>query len=132
MDPNSADSALQKTSPEPDPAALLRLSSEVCTQANVLGAHQQQLQRLTSLTEELVKTLQSLRLPATETSRIPAPPAADAAALTPNASPHLTFPEKFDGAPIKCKGFLLQCSLFVAQQLYIPLNTDAFRFFAHY
>ncbi len=32
------------------------------------------------------------------------------------ASPRLAYPEKFYGTPAKCKGFLLQCSLFVSQQ----------------
>ncbi len=32
------------------------------------------------------------------------------------ASPRLAFPEKFDGSPSRCKGFLLQCSMFVNQQ----------------
>lgn len=40
-----------------------QLTTEVSAQANVLAAHQQQLTWLTSLTEELVKTLQSLHLP---------------------------------------------------------------------
>ncbi len=32
------------------------------------------------------------------------------------ASPRVAYLEKFDGTPDKCKGFLLQCSLFVSQQ----------------
>ncbi|MCI4389681.1 hypothetical protein PGIGA_G00101270 [Pangasianodon gigas] len=83
-------------------------------QANVLAAHQQQLARLTSLTEELVKTLQAIRLPSSESaspSVEPAPPPSHA-----TASPRLAYPEKFDGTPARCKGFLLQCSLFVSQQ----------------
>ncbi len=35
---------------------------------------------------------------------------------TPSVSPRLAFPERFDGDSTKCKGFLLQCSLFVNQQ----------------
>ncbi len=35
---------------------------------------------------------------------------------TPPISPRLAFPEKFDGEPARCKGFLLQCSLFTNQQ----------------
>ncbi|KAL0159166.1 hypothetical protein M9458_042891, partial [Cirrhinus mrigala] len=34
----------------------------------------------------------------------------------PVASPRLAYPDKFDGTPAKCKGFHLQCSLFVTQQ----------------
>lgn len=71
MDPNSVDSALQKTLPELDPAALYRLTTEVPPQANILAAHQQQLNRFTLLTEELVKMLQSFRLLAPEVSQMP-------------------------------------------------------------
>ncbi len=36
--------------------------------------------------------------------------------LHPAPNPQLSFPERFDGTPDKCKGFLLQCSLFLDQQ----------------
>ncbi len=119
MDPNSVDSSLQKTSPELDPAAVYRLSTEVSAQASMLVAHQQQLARLPSLTEELVTTLQAFRLSPSESA--PPPPPVDPAPQAPPpshsmASPRLAYPEKFDGTPAKCKGFLLQCSLFVSQQ----------------
>ncbi len=119
MDPNSVDSSLQKTSPELDPAAVYRLSTEVSAQANMLVAHQQQLARLTSLTEELVTTLRAFRLSPSESA--PPPPPVDPAPQAPPlshsmASPRLAYAEKFDGTPAKCKGFLLQCSLFVSQQ----------------
>ncbi len=55
MDPHASDSSLQKTSPFTDPAAIYQLTSEVSAQATMLTSHQQQLQRLTSITEELVK-----------------------------------------------------------------------------
>ncbi|KAL0186709.1 hypothetical protein M9458_018379, partial [Cirrhinus mrigala] len=94
-----------------------------------LALHHHQLTRLTTLTEELVKTLQSLQLSTPAPTPTPTPSAAPAmAAISPAASPltpispRLAFPEKFDGNPAKCKGFLLQCSLFVNQQpaLYPP------------
>lgn len=94
VDPSLSESLLQKTSPSPDPAAIHQLSTELTAQASVLAAHQQQLHRLTSLTEELVKTLQTLPLPSAGTSVPPLNP----------------------GSPARCKGFLLQCSLFVNQQ----------------
>ncbi|KAL0199704.1 hypothetical protein M9458_002891, partial [Cirrhinus mrigala] len=50
------------------------------------------------------------------------PPAA-AAAVT--ASPRLAFPEKFDGTPSMCKGFLLQCTLFVNQQPNLYLTDES-------
>ncbi len=57
MDPHSVDTSLQKISPQLDPAAAYRLSTEVSAQANVLVAHQQQLACHSSLSEELVTTL---------------------------------------------------------------------------
>lgn len=68
--------------------------------------HQQQLNRLTSLTEELVKTLQTHRLPSPKVSVLQPnlPPSAATTGPT-TASPCLAFPEKFDGSPTKCKGF---------------------------
>ncbi len=115
MDPKATDSSLQKTSPIFDPAAFYHFSTEVSAQASVLAKHQQQLNRLTSVTEELVKTLQALQLQAISTSAPPPSPSqAHAPSIT--ASPRLAFPEKFDGSPTKCKGFLLQSSMFVNQQ----------------
>ncbi len=63
MDPHASDPSLQKTSPMADPAAVYQLTSEVSTQV-MLTSHQLQLQRLTSVTEELVRTLQALQLTA--------------------------------------------------------------------
>lgn len=89
-------------------------------QASQLAAHQHQLNRLTALTEELVKVLQSLHTPATSASTPSStapPPAVLNAAETPSSvSPRLSFPERFDGDPSKCKGFCLQCSQFLTQQ----------------
>ncbi|KAL0149332.1 hypothetical protein M9458_055370 [Cirrhinus mrigala] len=84
---------------------------------SVLAAHQQQLACLTTLTEKMVKTLQSLRLPSSETTSPPLVSAPQTPLPNPPiASPHLAYPEKFDDMPAKGKGFLLQCSLFVTQQ----------------
>ncbi|KAI2655842.1 Transposon Tf2-6 polyprotein [Labeo rohita] len=122
-------SVLQNTSPTSDPAivypasseataatppSVLQIASELSAQASTLAVHQQQLHRLTDLTEQLVRTLQGLQLTPQ--------PAAQPAATPPSgnqstsASPRLAFPEKFDGTAARCKGFLLQCSLFVDQQ----------------
>ncbi|XP_067255440.1 uncharacterized protein [Chanodichthys erythropterus] len=116
MDPHSQDS-LQKTSPSSDPAALAQISTVLTAQASQLAMHHHQLSRLTSLTEELVKTLQGLRLNPPESPGTPAA-AATATPQSPPAAPNprLALPEKFDGTPNKCKGFLLQCSLYVNQQ----------------
>ncbi len=117
MDPAPSDALLQKTSPNSDPAALKQLTTELTAQASQLALHQHQLQRLTTLTEVLVTALQGVRIsqPLDAANRPPAP-ANPPALPTPPVSPRLAFPEKFDGNPTKCKGFLLQCSLFVNQQ----------------
>ncbi|KAL0154077.1 hypothetical protein M9458_050536 [Cirrhinus mrigala] len=128
MDPNTSEFGLQKTSPQSDPAAVAQLSSE-------LAMHHHHLTRLTTLTEELVKTLQSLQLSTPAPTPTPTASAAPVMAAIPAASPlatispRLAFPEKFDGNPAKCKGFLLQSSLFVNQQpaLY-PTNSNRIAF----
>ncbi|MGL5901107.1 MAG: DUF4939 domain-containing protein, partial [Cetobacterium sp.] len=113
----SESALLQKTSPDQDPAALQHLSTELSTQASVLAVQQQQLTRLTSITEELVKTLQSMRAPPADASPpSTTPPMASITPVTTTSSPRLAFPEKYDGSPTRCKGFLLQCSLFLSQQ----------------
>ncbi|MGL5934527.1 MAG: DUF4939 domain-containing protein, partial [Cetobacterium sp.] len=118
MDRQPSDPSLQKTSPSPDPATIYQLSTELSAQAAMLATHQHQLTHLTTLTEELVRTLQALHAPASPSppQQAPPPPAALSTAAAPSAGPRLAFPEKFDGTPAKCKGFLLQCSLFVDQQ----------------
>jgi len=116
MDQHTSES-LQKTSPRSDPAAIAQLSSEISAQASQLAVYQHRLTRLMNLTKELVRSLQGLTLQPAEP-----PPVTVAATNHPpeqpanTVSPRLAFPEKFDGASDRCKGFLLQCSLFVNQQ----------------
>ncbi len=113
MDPHASAHLLQKTSPNSDPAALKQLTTELTAQASQLAVHQHQLQRLTALTEQLVTALQGVHI--TQPQAAASPPPAPTM-QTPPVSPRLAFPEKFDGDPTRCKGFLLQCSLFVNQQ----------------
>ncbi|KAI2661215.1 Transposon Tf2-9 polyprotein [Labeo rohita] len=104
-----------KTLPPTDPATAGQIASEVSAQATMLTRHQQQLEHLTALTEQLVRAVQGLQIatpPAAPPPTASPPPAAPPV----TASPRLAFPEKFDGTPGKCKGFLLQCTLFVNQQ----------------
>ncbi|KAL0150390.1 hypothetical protein M9458_054207 [Cirrhinus mrigala] len=117
MDPTSHDSSMtasQKTSPSSDPATVDQIATEMSAQATLLTQHQQQLDRLTALTEQLVQAIQGMR---TATPSVAPPPPAQLPGAQPiTASPHLAFPEKFDGTAAKWKGFLLQCTLFVNQQ----------------
>ncbi|KAL0150461.1 hypothetical protein M9458_054278 [Cirrhinus mrigala] len=83
----------------------------------MLATHQRQLNRLTTLTEELVKTLQVLHTPPAKPAiSHPSLPTHTAVHSATTTSPRLAFPDKFDGTPAKCKGFLLQCLMFVNQQ----------------
>ncbi len=117
MDPSLSDVSQQKTSPNSDPAALMQLTSELTAQASQLASLQHQLQRLTTLTEELVTALQGLRITQPQTAANPPPASANPPTMQiPSVSPRLAFPERFDGDSTRCKGFLLQCSLFVNQQ----------------
>ncbi|KAL0148306.1 hypothetical protein M9458_056368, partial [Cirrhinus mrigala] len=130
MDPpptTPSTAVLQKTSPPTDPATasaldqpsaesatVRQLTTELTAQASRLFMHEQQLDRLTDLTAQLVRALQGLQLAApTATPPVTSPPPG---AQSAPSSPRLAFPEMFDGTPAKCKGFLLQCSLFVNQQ----------------
>lgn len=40
-------------------------------------------------------------------------------------NPRLALPEKYDGAPGRCRGFLLQCSIYIAQQPQAFTNEEA-------
>ncbi len=123
MDLHASDPSLQKTSPDTDPAALYQLTTKVSAQASMLAAHHQQLQLLTSLTEEMVKTLQALRVTMPEPNIPPSVPSRTIPSLRHSST--RAFPEKFDGSPERCKGFLLQCSMFVNQQLQIYPTEDS-------
>ncbi len=95
----------------------MQLSTELSVQVSQLTLHQHQLNRLPTLTEELVKALQGLSISSPETASHPPPTRSNSPpAQVPSINPRLAFPEKFDGEPAKCKGFLLQCLLFVNQQ----------------
>ncbi|KAL0198667.1 hypothetical protein M9458_007207, partial [Cirrhinus mrigala] len=93
---------LQMTSPSQDPAALHRVVTEVSRQANVLLTHHQQLDNITTTTEELVRSVQALtqavnRLttpanPPTAAAAPPSPPAPAVATATSSAA-RLSLPE---------------------------------------
>jgi len=121
MDPNVSASVSQKTSPEQDLAALHRLSTEVSSQASVLAAHQQQLVKLTSMTEELVRSMRS------PSARGPAPAGATTSSESPiqkvsthlgnPGNPRLSLPVINMMALLQnVKDSFLQCSIFINQQ----------------
>uniref|UniRef100_A0A8C1YSB8 Gypsy retrotransposon integrase-like protein 1 n=1 Tax=Cyprinus carpio TaxID=7962 RepID=A0A8C1YSB8_CYPCA len=116
MDPMSSSGSLQKTSPTRDPAAYEGLHTTMAAQASQIAANQFQLNRLTSITEELVKAVQSLHTAPAATPTPEASAIAHVAGTPSQVNPRLAFPERYNGDASKCKGFLLQCSLFVEQQ----------------
>ncbi len=134
MDPHSVDSSLQKTLPELNPTAVYRLSTEVSAQANMLVTHQQQLACLTSLTEELVTTLQALQLSPSESAppQPPVDPALQAPPLSKSTtSLRLAYLEKFDGTPSKCNFFCYNAPCLSHNNLcYIQLKKVVFPFYA--
>ncbi|KAL0199235.1 hypothetical protein M9458_007775, partial [Cirrhinus mrigala] len=91
--------------------------------ASTLMAHQHQLDRLTDLTGQPVQALQGLQLtpPSTPLPVSTPPPGAQAFA----ASPRLAFPEKFDGSPAKCKGFLLHSRIYTQRTKQRSLSATA-------
>ncbi|KAL0152980.1 hypothetical protein M9458_051733 [Cirrhinus mrigala] len=86
-----SDPATAQASPSTDPTTVLQITSELSAQASTLLLHQQQLDRLTDLTGQLVRALQGLQLtpPPAPTPVTTPPPGAQSAA----ASPRLAFPE---------------------------------------
>lgn len=100
MDPSRVDESLQKTSPQHDPAAIYHLSSELSAQATQPATHHHQLQKLTTLMEEQVKTLQTMHVSPLE---LLVPPTSATivvtAAQTSSVNPCLAFPEKYGSNP---------------------------------
>ncbi|XDV26708.1 hypothetical protein PO909_030346 [Leuciscus waleckii] len=115
----------QKTSPAQDPAAMHQLTTEVSNQASVLLVHQQQLEKLTSLTEDLVRSMQDLSAQFAAAAQTAAPPVQPSpSASTSSNNPRLSLPDKYDGSSATCKGFLLQCTLYINQQPNLFSNND--------
>ncbi|XP_060729294.1 uncharacterized protein LOC132847773 [Tachysurus vachellii] len=93
------------------------LATELSAQAQQIAGQYQHLTRLTSLTRELIAVLHMLQsISAAPNPMLPLSSPTTAYAISSAANPWLAFPDKFNGDPEKCKGFLMQCVLFVTQQ----------------
>ncbi len=134
MDPNLSDSSLQKTSPNSDPAALMQLSAELSAQASQLTLHQHQLNRLTTLTEELVKALQGLSVLPPETAS-PSPPARSSPppAQVPSINPRLAFQRNSMEKPPSARASYYNARfLLTSNPHYTPQTQAALPLFVHY
>uniref|UniRef100_A0A3B3BMY4 Gypsy retrotransposon integrase-like protein 1 n=1 Tax=Oryzias melastigma TaxID=30732 RepID=A0A3B3BMY4_ORYME len=88
-----------------DPAASVPSLSDSAGYAAMLQEQSRQLQLLTAATDAITEHLQA-NMP----DDTPSPPPALPFEL------RLAFPDKFNGDPEQCSGFLLQCDLFLRQQ----------------
>jgi hypothetical protein len=121
LDPTVSVRTLQKTSPNMDPADFQHLSTVVKTRATMLASHRFQLTRLTSLLEELASSMQSCSPQSSSTAanqaQAPAAPVPPQPSVsTASSYPSTELPEKFNGSPVACEGFLQQCSLYMNHQ----------------
>ncbi|KAL0154063.1 hypothetical protein M9458_050637 [Cirrhinus mrigala] len=134
MDPPSDDSMSQKTSSPPDPAAVYQLAHEMTRHGTVLATHEHQLDKLTRSFDEMLRALQTLNTSvsalaqasaAVQSAATAPPPMPPPAPVVTNHTARVSLPEKYDGAPGKAKGFLMQCSLYIHQQPNSFLNDDS-------
>ncbi|KAG1952342.1 retrotransposable element [Pimephales promelas] len=128
MDLTASGDSSQKTSPRQGSATMSQLTAAFAAQADQLATHHHQLNRLTTVTEELVKDIQTMQNPAPNPSPQPIPqPNEDQSSAS--ANPRLALPEKFDGDPGRSRGFILQCTLIMAQQpKFYPTETSKIAF----
>ncbi|KAI2653918.1 Transposon Tf2-9 polyprotein [Labeo rohita] len=103
-------------------------------QSAVLATHEHQLDKLTRLSDEMLRALQTLNTSVSALAQASAAEQAAAAAPPPmpppapvvtNHSARMSLPEKYDGTPGKAKGFLMQCSLYIHQQPNSFLSDDS-------
>ncbi|KAL6481423.1 hypothetical protein MHYP_G00095030 [Metynnis hypsauchen] len=88
-------------------------------QGRLLGSHEQHLQQLNRTMEELIQSLRSLQPPTPPAARTdPTPAPLTATGPPPSSLPFavpLSIPDKYDGTPDLCQGFLMQCSLYFSR-----------------
>uniref|UniRef100_A0A3B3D6E4 Gypsy retrotransposon integrase-like protein 1 n=1 Tax=Oryzias melastigma TaxID=30732 RepID=A0A3B3D6E4_ORYME len=133
MDPNASESVLQNTSLDVDPAVGIPSPSNPTGFAALLLEHGRQLQRLTTATDA---TMSQLQAGSSTTSPGTLPPRSDASRLPPGMAPlgpsagalrgpRLSLSDKFNGRPELCRGFLMQCELFLRQQPHLYPTEEA-------
>ncbi|KAL6485196.1 hypothetical protein MHYP_G00072410 [Metynnis hypsauchen] len=109
----------KNTLPSSDPAGLRALQEAVMAQGRLLGSHEQHLQQLNRTMEELIHSLRSLQPPTPPAARTdPTPAPLTATGPPPSSLPFavpLSIPDKYDGTPDLCQGFLMQCSLYFSR-----------------
>uniref|UniRef100_A0A3B3DPC6 Gypsy retrotransposon integrase-like protein 1 n=1 Tax=Oryzias melastigma TaxID=30732 RepID=A0A3B3DPC6_ORYME len=128
VDPNVSASSLQKTSPAMDPATSVPTPSNPAGFAVLLLEHNRQLNQLSAVTEAIMERL-SANPSTTSPAPVTAPPLPSggdpSGTTTPTSSLHLSLPDKFNGKPESCNGFLMQCQLYLHQQAELYPSEEA-------
>uniref|UniRef100_A0A3B1IFZ4 CCHC-type domain-containing protein n=1 Tax=Astyanax mexicanus TaxID=7994 RepID=A0A3B1IFZ4_ASTMX len=105
-----------------DAAGTPDLTEVVAEQARVVGLVQQQVNQLSSAFNTLTERLEALfsnqpANPAQQVVTPPTQPPSTPISQPPSMTPlKVALPEKYNGDPEVCEGFLLQCSIYFAQQ----------------
>ncbi|KAL0153008.1 hypothetical protein M9458_051687, partial [Cirrhinus mrigala] len=94
---SSPPTSSQNTSPHSDPAEVSQLQAALAYQSEMLAGYQEQLMQLKSANDSLTQYIRSLPAP----HSTPVRPA---------------LPDKFDGSPGLCRGFIRQCKIFFDTQ----------------
>ncbi|KAI2668506.1 Transposon Tf2-11 polyprotein [Labeo rohita] len=94
---SSPPTSSQNTSPHSDPAKVSQLQAALAYQSEMLAGYQEQLMQLRSANDSLTQYIRSLPAPHSTLVR----PA---------------LPDKFDGSPELCRGFIRQCKIFFDSQ----------------
>ncbi len=94
-----------------DPAETEQIHGALSKQGVLLGSHETQLQRLTDAVNQIGDTLQQLQALLPREHVVASTPDPPPLAVPTSREPKIPAPQRYDGKPGTCKGFLTQVSL---------------------